>query len=268
VSEPSPPRGPTRRALITGASAGIGRTFAERLAREQMDLCLVARRQERLDTLAAELREARGIEVEVRTADLTDTEDLLGVCAAVAERPPDLLVNNAGFGTIGRFVELDAEEEDREIRLNVLALTRLTHAALPGMVERGHGSIINVSSMAGLVPGPFTATYAATKAFVTSLSEALYEELRDSGVRVQALLPGFTRTEFQERAGVDAAGIPDFAWMSAAEVVEASLDALERGEAVCIPGLANRALSNAQRLVPRGLARRLYGMTIRRTLDT
>jgi hypothetical protein len=251
---------------VTGASAGIGRAFAERLARDQMDLCLVARRKDRLDALADELRVRRGVDVEVRACDLTDPAALAELCEAVARRPPDLLVNNAGFGTVGRFAELDAEREEREIRLNVLALVRLTRAALPAMVERGHGAVINVSSMASLSPAPYTATYAATKAFVTSFSEALYEELRGTGVKVQALLPGFTRTEFQDVAGVDKHAVPGFAWMPPEDVVEASLRALERGEAVCVPGLANRVLAGVTRLVPSAVSRRLTGAALRRTL--
>jgi uncharacterized protein len=260
------PRGPVRRALVTGASAGIGRAFADRLARDHFELVLVARSAERLEELAAELRARSGVEVTVWPADLTDAPDLARLADAVAERPPDLLVNNAGFGTVGPFAELDPEGELREIKLNVVAVVRLTRAVLPGMIERGHGAIVNVSSMAGLSPGPYTATYAATKAYVTSFSEALFEELRDSGVKVQALLPGFTRTEFQERAGIDASQIPAFAWMSAEAVVEASLHALERGDALCIPGAGYKVLSSLQGLAPRALARRIVGASMRRRL--
>jgi short-subunit dehydrogenase len=266
AANPDVPRGPTHNALVTGASAGIGRAFAERLARDQMDLCLVARRKDRLDALAAELGERRGVAVEVRACDLTDPAALAELCDAVAQQPPDLLVNNAGFGTVGRFAELDPAGEEREIRLNVVALVRLTRAALPGMVERGHGAVINVSSMAGISPAPYTATYAATKAFVTSFSEALYEEVRGTGVKVQALLPGFTRTEFQEVAGVDPARVPGFAWMPPEDVVDASLRALEKGEAVCVPGLGNRVLAGVTRLVPTSLSRRITGAAMRRTL--
>lgn len=266
MADPIEPRGPVRRALVTGASAGIGAAFARRLARDQMNLCLVARRRDRLEELAAELREHRGVEIEVRATDLTDPEGLRELAETVAARPPDLLVNNAGFGTLGPFAELDPDQEERVIRLNVIALVRLTRAALPDMVERGHGAVINVSSMAGLAPAPFTATYAASKAFVTSFSEALYEELRGTGVRIQALLPGFTRTEFQDRAGIDPGAVPDFAWMGPEEVVEASLAALERGEALCIPGRRNRVLSGVQWAVPRSWTRRMLGAAMRRTM--
>jgi short-subunit dehydrogenase len=267
LSESITPRGPSRRAIVTGASSGIGAAFARRLARDQMDLCLVARNRDRLDALAAELRRERAVEVEVRALDLTDRAALEALAGDVSARPPDLLVNNAGFGTVGRFAELDAAEEDREIQLNVAALTRLTHAALPGMLERHQGAVINVSSLAGESPAPYTATYGATKAFVTSLSQALHEELRGTGVKVQALLPGFTRTEFQERAGIDPGTVPSFAWMSAESVVEASLAALERGDALCVPGAGNKVLSGAQRLVPRALLRRVYASAMKRGLD-
>jgi hypothetical protein len=259
--------GPRRRALITGASTGIGRAFAERLARDQYDLVVVARDAERLAALAKQLVESRGVHVDVLPADLTRPEDLRRVEGRLEDWVLDLLVNNAGFGSFGRFAELDREREDQEIRLNVVALLRLTHAALPGMLRRGHGAVVNVSSLAGEAPAPYNATYGATKAFVTSFSQALHEEVRGSGVRVQALLPGFTRTEFQERAGIDTSAVPGFAWMKAEAVVEASLAALESGEALCIPGVGNRVLSGVERLLPRAVLRRVAGLAMRRGLD-
>ena len=258
--------GPRRSALVTGASVGIGRTFAERLAREDYDLVLVARGAERLDALAKRLAEERGIEARTLAADLTDPADLARVEAEVREHVPDLLVNNAGFGTVGRFAELDVEAEEREVRLNVVALVRLTHAALRPMLERGSGAIVNVSSLAGESASPYTATYAATKAFVTSFTEALSEEVRGSGVRVQALLPGFTRTEFQQRAGLDTQAIPSLMWMQPEGVVEASLAALEKGQVICVPGLGNKIVAPFQRLLPRALLRRVMGATLERTL--
>ncbi len=259
-------RGPRRRALVTGASTGIGEVFADRLARDQYDLIVVARSGERLEALAKRLEGRSGIQVEVAPADLVVPEERARIEARLAEWAPDLLVNNAGFGTVGRFVELDLERETREIELNVVALVRLARAVLPRMVERGHGAIINVSSLAGESATPYNATYGATKAFVTSFSEALYEELRGSGVRVQALLPGFTRTEFQDRAGMTTSQIPGFAWMTAEAVVDASLAALERDASICVPGAGNRALSSVQRLVPRGLRRRAIAMLTRSAL--
>ncbi len=242
-------------ALVTGASAGIGLAFAERLAKDGHDLVLVARRGERLEALAKRLSESDGTNVEVLVADLCDAGDLLTVEQRVAEGL-DLLVNNAGFGTVGAFQDLDPDGEEREVLLNCLALLRLTRAALPPMVERGSGGVINVSSMAGFLPAPYNATYGATKAFVNSFTEALAEELRGTGVTVQALCPGFTRTEFQDVAQVDTSSIPSFAWMEVEPVVDASLRALESGEVVCVPGLGNRLASLGARSFPRGLAAR------------
>ncbi len=251
-------RGSARhRALVTGASVGIGAAFARRLARERYDLIIVARNQERLDELARELRKEHGGEVEVLPADLTDPPELRIVEKLVADTDLDLLVNNAGFGTVGSFARLDIAKEEEEIRLNVVALTRLTRAALPGMIARRRGSIINVSSMAGFQPAPYNATYGATKAFVNSFTEAIHEELRGTGVVVQALCPGFTRTEFQERAGIDVSGIPSFAWMTPDAVVDASLSALRSGDVVCVPGFANRAVATLTGAIPRSLARRV-----------
>jgi short-subunit dehydrogenase len=255
-----------RRALVTGASAGIGEAFARALARRGYDLVLVARRRGRLESLAKELAERHGVIASVVPADLAEEAELERLAAAVAADPPDLLVNNAGFGTLGRFAELELERELEEIRLNVVALVRLTRAALPGMLARGRGGVVNVSSLAGESPGPFTATYSATKAYVTRFSEALHEEVRGSGVTVQALLPGFTKTEFQEVAGVDRASVPGFAWLSAEQVAEASLAALERGDAICIPGAGYRVLGALTAVAPRGFARRVLGSLQRRSI--
>jgi hypothetical protein len=250
---------PARRsALVTGASAGIGLAFAERLAAERCDLVLVARNRSRLEEIAKRLREEHGVAVDVLGADLTRQAELAGVEQRVAEDPTlDLLVNNAGFGTQGPFAELEPEREEEEIRLNVLALVRLARAALPGMLARGRGEIVNVSSLAGFYPGPYLATYGATKAFVTSFSESLAGELQGTPVRVQALCPGFTRTEFQQRAGVDTTRIPGFAWGSAADVVDASLAGLARGDVIVIPGGVNKALHAGTAWMPRALLRRV-----------
>ena len=256
-----------RRAWVTGASTGIGAAFARRLARDHFDLALVARSRERLTALASELAEAHAVACDVVAADLTVAADLQRVADVVADDAGmELLVNNAGFGTSGPFAELDVEREEEEIRLNVVALTRLTRAALPGLIARGRGSVINVSSLAAFQPAPLNATYGATKAFVNSFTEALHEELRGSGVRVQALCPGFTRTEFQERAGIDTSGIPSFAWMSAEAVVDISLAALRAGTVVCVPGLGNRVVATTLSAIPRGIVRRLSGVAVRQFL--
>ena len=250
------------RALVTGASSGIGAAFATRLARDGRDLVLVARRLDRLEESAKELRERFDCGVSVVAADLTQPSELRKVEEQVAsDEALDLLVNNAGFGTIGRFATLDPDREEEEVRLNIIALQRLTRAALPGMIARKRGGIINVSSMAGLQPGgPSNATYSATKAFVNSFTEALHEELRGSGVQVQALCPGFTRTEFQDVAGVNTSDLPSIAWMSAEAVVEASIAGLGRGDVILVPGFGNRFLATLAGTAPRHLVRRILGI--------
>jgi uncharacterized protein len=246
-----------RCALVTGASAGIGAAFAEHLAREQYDLILVARNRDRLESAAKHLHKEYGIKAEALAADLTDSAELGVVENVVEDAHLDLLVNNAGFGTAGAFATLDANKEENEIRLNVIALIRLTRAVLPGMIARRRGAVINVSSLAAFQPGPYNATYSATKAFVNAFTEAVHEELRGTGVRVQALCPGFTRTEFQERAGIDASDLPSFVWMTPEAVVAASVAALRSGDLICIPGLTNRALATLTGALPRSITRRL-----------
>ena len=256
-----------RRALVTGASTGLGAVFATALASQQYDLTIVARNRERLEALAERLRQSHGIAVEVLVADLTQAVALRTVEERVAQdQALELLVNNAGFGTTGPFATLAPDQEEAEILLNIVALVRLTRAALPGMIARGRGAIINVSSMAAFMPGPYDATYGATKAFVNSFTEALHEELRGTRVRLQALCPGFTHTEFQQRAGIDASTIPAGLWMTPEAVVEASLAALRRGQLVYVPGLVNRLLRLLIGAAPRRLVRRVTGLLARRVL--
>ncbi|HVF33522.1 MAG TPA: SDR family oxidoreductase [Acidimicrobiales bacterium] len=245
-------------ALVTGASSGIGHAFARCLAAAGHDLVVVARDRARLEALAAS---SPSVDVEVLVADLASAEGQASVEARLAsdERPVDLLVNNAGFGTTGRFWELPVDEEAREIAVNVIALTRLTAAALPAMVARRAGGVINVASIAAFSPTPGTATYGATKAYVLSFTQALREELRGTGVRALALCPGLTRTEFQERAGYEARGVGSRLWQSADEVAATALAALERDAGVCTPGLQNKAAAVAGSLVPRRLQARLAG---------
>jgi short-subunit dehydrogenase len=247
-------------ALVTGASSGIGEAFARRLARDGHDLVLVARSRTALEALAKELQREGGAAATVLAADLAAAVELRRVEDRVRAAPEiDLLVNNAGVGTAGAFAERDVEIEEAQIRLNAIALMRLTHAAVSAMLPRGRGAIVNVSSLAGMGPYPFTSTYGATKAFVNSLTEALAEELRGSGVRLQLLCPGFTRTRFQERAGVDPETVPRFAWMSADAVVDASIAALAKGELVCVPGAGYKVLSAASGALPRSVFRRFIG---------
>lgn len=248
-------------ALVTGASSGIGERFARVLAERGSDLVLVARREERLQELADELHGAHDVDVEVIAADLTDRGQLADVERRLTDvQPPvDLLINNAGFGTYGRFHELDPDEETAEIDLNITAVTRLCHAAASGMVGRGSGAILNVSSVAAFQPIPYNATYAASKAYVLALSEALHEELSGHGVSVMALCPGIVRTEFQDRADVDTSALPSAALLDLDTVVDTALDDLAGGTAVSIPGLTYRAVATMSRLSPTWLSRKVAG---------
>ena len=251
-------------ACVTGASAGIGAEFARQLAARGSDLALVARRRDRLDALAAELAAQHGVRAEAITADLTDAAQLEALAQRLAEAPPDLLVNNAGFGTAGALAQLAPARELEQVRILVLAVVRLTHAVLPAMLARGSGGILNVSSLAGEAPGPFNATYAASKAFVTSFSEALYEETRGRGVRVMALLPGFTATEFRAVAGVSLDTIPRAARLSPEFVVREALRDFERGAPRSVPGAAYKLAAAAEGALPRAWIRRIVGGVWRR----
>lgn len=245
-------------ALVTGASSGIGLAFARKLAAKGHDLVVVARSEGKLKELAAELR----VNVEVLPADLTDPEQLARVeqrCADLDAKPIDLLVNNAGAGTYGQFAESDLPALDREVQLDVVAPMRLTHAVLPGMIDRQAGGIINVASVAAFQAGPLNAVYSASKAFVLSLTEAVHEEVRRSGVHVTVVCPGATRTEFQERGGFAGGKIPDFMWDDAESVVDQALKALARNQAVCVPGMLNKMSTVTSQLAPRSVARKISG---------
>jgi len=239
-------------ALVTGASAGIGATFARALAARGYDLILVARRRERLEALAKELESAHRANVEILEADLADAGQLLRVEARIAAADLDLLVNNAGFGISGRFWETDVTAQEQLHRLHVLAVMRLTHAALAGMVARRRGAIIGVSSVAGFVQSPGSVTYSASKCWLNSFTEGLYLELKSQGspVRVQALCPGFTYSEFHDVAGIDRKLIPAQLWMQAEDVVASSLDGLERGRLFVVPGWRYRLLVRVLRFLP------------------
>jgi len=254
-------------ALVTGASTGIGRAFALRLADRGHDLVLVARDTARLEALAKELGDSYNAGAEVLSADLSDPVALARVERRVADadRPVDLLVNNAGYGTAGRFVELPIEGEVGEIELSVVALGRLTHAALAPMVERGRGGVINVASIGGFQPTPGNATYCATKAFVISFSEAIHEELKGTGVKCMVLSPGFTRTNFQTRAGIDSSEVPGFLWQEAGDVAEYALRAYGRSRASCVPGPLNRATAAFSALTPTTVTRKIAAGVVKRS---
>lgn len=235
---------PTRPlALITGASAGIGAAFAERLAHDQYDLIIVARRKERLDALAKKLHQSQHVNVEAIAADLTKPDELRDVEKRAEGAALDLLINNAGFGGYMPFVSLDPDRAEELIRLQVIAVTRLTRAALSGMVSRGRGAIINVSSrlaFSGTMPSPplpKRAVYAATKSYINTFSEILQNELEGTGVKVQALCPGVVKTEFHERMGMDMSHIPPEIIMKPEDIVEASLAGLKLDEVICVPAL-------------------------------
>jgi hypothetical protein len=250
-------------ALVTGASGGIGEAFARQLAAQGADLVLVARSADALERLAAELHERNGVRCVVVVADLTTDAGVAATAARAGD--VDLLVNNAGYGISARFAETDPVHVDGMIRLNVLALAHLTRVALPAMLERGHGGIVNVSSVAGTYPSPSFATYNATKAFVTTFTESLAIEVRGTGVRVQALCPGLTRTRFQEVAGeLGTETAPGFLWQDAREVVDASLAGLRHNAVVVTPGLHNKAFVGMAGVIPRGVKRRLAGAAMSR----
>lgn len=238
-------------ALITGASSGIGEVFARRLSQMGHRVILVARRKERLEKLAAELGNADPL-----IADLSEDNDLRRIEEGLAAEPClEFLVNNAGFGIRGAFHQASLEVQDRMHRLHVLATERLTHTALRGMLQRGGGSIINVSSVAGFLATPYNVSYCATKGWINRFTEGLYLELRamNSPVRVQALCPGFTRSEFHDVAGMDRSRIPGFLWMSADDVVDASLRGLKRNKLFVVPGWQYRLFTAMLPCLPRPL---------------
>jgi short-subunit dehydrogenase len=243
-------------ALVTGASAGLGVDFARQLSKRGHRLVLVARRKERLEELARELGNARAVAIDLSKKDAA--AKLLADLESNGETV-DLLVNNAGFGLIGRFAELDAKRERQMIDLNVGALTELCRAVAPGMIARKSGGIINVASTAAFQAGPKMAVYFATKAFVLSLTEALHEELKPHGIKVSCLCPGPTRTEFGEVAGFGGNGMFDRVAMESPEVVTAGLEGLDSNKAVVIPGLVNKIGAAATRFAPRATVRKIAG---------
>ena len=240
-------------ALITGPTSGLGAGFARRYARDGYDVVLVARDTGRLEALAEELRHEAGAGVEVLAADLAVAADR----AAVAERlraGVQVLVNNAGFGTSGEFWTADYAQLQAQLDVNVTAVMELTHAALPAMLDAHKGTVINVASVAGLLPGRGS-TYSASKAWVIAFSEGLANGLGGTGVSIHALCPGFVRTEFHARAGIDMADTPSFLWLEVDDVVGECLADVARDRVVIVPGLQYKALTTGGRLVPRNLVR-------------
>jgi short-subunit dehydrogenase len=229
-------------ALITGASSGIGAIYADRLAKRGYDLILVARNQGRLDALAQRLKSATGRSVETIAADLNDKADLAKIETTLRDNAGiTVLVNNAGVGAAAPLLNSDVDKMDEMIRLNVGALTRLTYAAVPGLVARGGGTIINISSMVAISPETLNGVYGGSKAFVLALTQSLQHELAGKGIRVQAVLPGATATEFWDIAGLPVHNLPTAIVMSAEDMVDAALAGLDQGEVITIPSLADQA---------------------------
>ncbi|MGW6915241.1 SDR family NAD(P)-dependent oxidoreductase [Kitasatospora sp. NPDC054939] len=238
-------------ALITGATAGIGAAFARKLARGGHSLVLVARDTKRLESSAAELAATYGVETEVLTADLATEEGIAAVEARLADagRPVDLLVNNAGFGNKGAFLTVPLDDELAMLKVHIEAILRLTTAALPGMRERRRGAIVNVASVAAFLP---RGTYGASKAWVVSFTQGVLRDLGGTGVRMLALCPGFTRTEFHARAGMGTGNIPAWSWLSAERVVDEAMRDLARGRSLSVPGKRYKLAVAAARLLPSG----------------
>ena len=246
-------------ALVTGPTAGIGLSFAHQLAASGHDLVLVSRTRERLEMLATELRGTYGVEADVIVADLGNRADLAAVEARLADatHPVDLLVNNAGFGLKEKFLDNSVEDEQYLLDVLVTAVLRLTHAGLGPMVQRGSGSIVNVSSVAGYLP---RGTYSAAKAYVTSLSEWADLTYRDRGVRVMALLPGFTKTEFHARMDVSRESAPSWMWLDVDRLVAEALRDLRRGRTISVPSRRYKVLAAAAKYTPTGLQARFQGL--------
>jgi short-subunit dehydrogenase len=253
-------------AVVTGASAGIGKEFCERLAKRGYDLVVVARDGNRLEALRVDLEQRHGITVEAFPADLTIDTDV-SLLAERLTRAPNLalLVNNAGFGTRGPLADASPARQEAMLQLHVMAPMRLSQAALPVLLKNRRGAIVNVSSVASFTFSANNVNYCATKAYLTTFSEGLAAELTGTGVQVQALCPGFTHSEFHQRMETDTSEIPGWMWMSAASVVETSLRSIERrGPVVCVPGFRYKLLVLLMRFVPRRLIGGVTGRRARR----
>lgn len=239
-------------ALITGSTAGIGAAFARRLAADGHDLVLVARNAERLHEQATELHDRHGIEAEVLRADLAEDTGIEAVATRLADRKNavDLLVNNAGFGNKGRYLDVSMADELRMMKVHCEAVLRLTSAAAESMRARGRGGVVNVASVAAFVP---RGTYGASKAWVVQFTQGAARDLAGTGVRLMVLCPGFVRTEFHERAGMGTDNIPGWMWLDADKVVAEGLTDLARGKSLSIPDPRYKALMGVAKVVPRGM---------------
>jgi short-subunit dehydrogenase len=245
-------------ALITGASAGIGAIYADRLAKRGYDLILVARNQSRLAALAKRLKNERGRSIETIAGDLNDKPDLARIETVLRTNASiTLLVNNAGVGAAAPLLNSDVEKMDEMIRLNVGALTRLTYAAVPGFVAQGGGTIVNIASTAAISPETLNGVYGGSKAFVLAFSQSLQHELHQKGIRVQAVLPGATATEFWDIAGLPISNLPAGTVMSAEDLVDAALAGLDQGEIVTIPSLPDKAEWDGYEAARRAMSTRL-----------
>jgi len=259
MSQQPSPAGRRRTALVTGPTAGIGRSFAHQLAARGHDLVLVARDAERLEEVAAEVRAQYGVATEVLPADLGDRAQLASVEARVAEpgRPVDLVVNNAGFGLKKAFLDNDVEQEQAMLDVLVTAVMRITHAAAGAMAARGDGGVINVSSVAGYLP---RGTYGAAKAYVTQLSRWADATYGDRGVRVMALCPGFVKTEFHERMDVRRGSAPQFLWLEADDLVAEALADFDKGKSLSVPTMRYKVVITLARYTPASLQARFQSM--------
>jgi short-subunit dehydrogenase len=255
-------------ALVTGASAGIGAIYADRLGKRGYDLILVARNRNRLMELARRLTNETGRSVEVIAADLNDKADLSRIETTLrTDASITLLVNNAGVGAAAPLLASDVEKMDEMIRLNVGALTRLTYAAVPGFVARGGGTIVNISSIVAISPETLNGVYGGSKAFVLAFTQSLHHELAGKGVRVQAVLPGATATEFWDIAGLPVHNLPAATVMSAEDMVDAALAGLDQGEIVTIPSLPDKAEWDAFEAARRAMSGRLSSAAPARRYD-
>ena len=250
-------------AVVTGASSGLGYIFAHRLAAQGLNIIAVARRKSLLEKLSEELR-VQNVLVEILVLDLSREEDVEKLSKVFLRENVCFLVNNAGLGNVGRFVDLTPAQAHNQIAVNVNAVVRLSHAAAHAFIRRGEGSILNIGSIAGFMPIPGFAVYAATKAFVKSFSGALAQELKGTGVRIASVCPGYTRTEFAESSGLNKA-VDDRA-MSAADVVEEALIRFEEGENEIVIGLSTRTIAQFGTLLPTGLAARISDFIFKRQM--